>query len=154
MNLENLEKEDLSTYNEKARKEYTVFESLIAELQKIELPDDMITLINQKITAINAFSGTNRDFLKLLKSSKRTIIKTLEKKLKIVPKNYYRNLWMALGMSAFGIPLGLVFSMIISNMAFLGIGLPIGMVIGMAVGSEMDKKASQDNRQLDLEISY
>ena len=70
--------------------------------------------------------------------------------MKLVPKFYYRNLWMVLGMSAFGIPLGVAFSMSIKNMAFIGIGLPIGMAIGMIVGTNMDKKAFDEGRQLDV----
>ena len=69
-------------------------------------------------------------------------------------KNHYRNTWLALGMAAFGIPLGVAFGTSSGNMGLIGIGLPIGMVIGMAVGSGMDKKAVESGRQLDLEIKY
>ncbi|MFY8110592.1 MAG: hypothetical protein ACOVKP_01170 [Flavobacterium sp.] len=80
------------------------------------------------------------------------IIKLLEKELKIVPKNYYRNLWSALGMSVFGLPMGAALGLSIGNIGLLGIGLPIGMLIGMLVGSQMDKKAFQEGRQLAIEI--
>ena len=69
-----------------------------------------------------------------------------------MPKKHYRNTWLAVGMAAFGIPLGLAFGATLGNMAFLGIGLPIGMVFGMSVGTNMDKKAFEEGRQLDLEI--
>jgi hypothetical protein len=59
---------------------------------------------------------------------------------------------MAIGMSAFGIPLGVAFGASLGNMGLLGIGIPIGMVFGMAIGSGMDKKAIQEGRQLDLEM--
>jgi hypothetical protein len=61
---------------------------------------------------------------------------------------------MAIGMSAFGIPLGVAFGTSLGNMGLLGIGIPIGMVIGMAIGSGMDKKAFEEGRQLDLEMKY
>lgn len=80
------------------------------------------------------------------------MVNTLEKEVKLVPKNHYRNRWLALGMAAFGLPMGVVFGISLGNMAFLAIGLPIGMAIGIAVGTGLDKKASEEGRQLDVEI--
>ena len=80
------------------------------------------------------------------------MIQVLEKEQKLVPKNYYRKIWLILGMSAFGLPLGVVFGFALDNMAFLGIGLPIGMVIGMAFGAQMDKKAEKEGRQINMEM--
>jgi hypothetical protein len=37
-------------------------------------------------------------------------------------------------------------------MGLIGIGLPLGMSAGIAVGSQMDKKAFEEGRQLDIEI--
>jgi hypothetical protein len=70
----------------------------------------------------------------------------------VVPKNHYRNQWLALGMATFGIPFGVALGMSLGNMALLGIGLPIGLAVGIAVGSGMDKKAFEEGRQLDVEI--
>ena len=70
----------------------------------------------------------------------------------MVPKNYYRNMWLALGMSVFGLPIGVAFGASIGNMGLLGVGLPIGMAIGTLVGSQMDKKALKESRQLNIEI--
>jgi hypothetical protein len=39
-------------------------------------------------------------------------------------------------------------------MAFMGIGMPIGIPIGLAIGSGLDKKAAEEGRQLDVEISF
>ena len=75
-----------------------------------------------------------------------------EKELKIVTKNYYRNLWMVLGMSAFGLPLGVAFGLSLGNIGLLAIGLPIGMAIGTLVGSKLDKKALESGKQLDIEL--
>ena len=54
------------------------------------------------------------------------------------------------GMSAFGLPLGIVFGASMGNTGLLGIGLPIGMVIGIAVGASMDTKAAKEGRQLNV----
>ena len=72
--------------------------------------------------------------------------------MKIVPINHYRNLWMVIGMSAFGLPLGVAYGTSIGNIGMMAIGLPIGMVIGIAIGTNMDKKALADGRQLSIEI--
>lgn len=61
---------------------------------------------------------------------------------------------MALGMSAFGLPFGVVIGLITKNMGLLAIGLPIGMGIGVMVGSKMDKKALEEGRQLNMEIKH
>lgn len=81
-------------------------------------------------------------------------IKLIEKELKIVTKNNNRNTWLAIGMSAFGIPLGVAFGTSLGNMGFIGIGLPIGMAIGIVIGTGMDKRSFEEGRQLDLEIKY
>ena len=76
----------------------------------------------------------------------------IEKELMLVPKNTFRNRWMAIGMAAFGIPIGMAFGVSMGNMAFLAIGIPIGMSIGIAIGTGMDKKAFEEGRQLDIDI--
>ncbi|KAA0126600.1 hypothetical protein FY557_16815 [Chryseobacterium sp. SN22] len=111
-------------------------------------------MINQEVEAINSTSLKDKSLQNLLKVKQTFILKLLEKNEKLVPKNHYRNLWLAAGMAAFGIPLGVIFGISFGNMGFLGIGLPIGMSIGIAVGASMDKKAQTENRQLDVEIKY
>ena len=61
---------------------------------------------------------------------------------------------MVVGMSAFGLPIGVAIGLSIGNIGLLGIGLPIGMGIGIIVGRLMDKKALAEGRQLDVEIKY
>jgi hypothetical protein len=78
----------------------------------------------------------------------------LESKHKIVPINHYRKLWVVLGMSAFGVPIGISLGLSLGSMGFLAIGFPIGMGIGAGIGSGMDKKALKEGRQLDFEVKY
>jgi hypothetical protein len=133
---------------------YNNFEALVAELEKKEIPVEIKNFINDEIEAINSFSGSAIELSKRIKKTQSVIIKRLEKDLKLVPKNYYRSIWLALGMSAFGIPIGLGIGLSLGNLAFLGIGLPIGMGIGVAVGTMMDKKAMDTGKQLDFEMKY
>ena len=121
-------------------------------LRSREIPDHIVVKINSGIITINSFPGQSREITKMLRNFVSSTITLLEKELKLVPKNYYQNQWLALGMAAFGIPLGVAFGTSLGNMAYLGIGLPIGLAIGMAVGSGMDKKAAVEGRQLDLDL--
>ena len=57
-------------------------------------------------------------------------------------------------MTAFGLPIGVVFGLLMKNMGLMAIGLPIGLGVGAAVGSSMDKKALQEGRQIDVEMKF
>lgn len=154
MTLKEIDKKPEIGNDKKLMRKFSDFEKLINELKKREVPSEFVNSVNQDIEGINSFVGSNRDLLKQLGKTQSGIIKLIEKELKLVTKNYYRNLWLAVGMAAFGIPFGVVFGISLDNMAFIGIGIPIGMAIGIAIGTAMDKKASDEGRQLDLEVEY
>ena len=137
--------------NDKLNTKYHQFGSLIEALKKKELPDEIIMFINEEIDFLNSIHESEKLFKKQIRSAQTAILKLIEKELKIVPKNYYRNTWLAIGMAAFGIPFGVAFGTSLGNMAFLGIGIPFGMAIGIAIGTAMDKKAYEQGKQLDLE---
>jgi len=128
------------------------FEKLLVELRKRELPVGLVVSINRDIEDLNSISGSGNELRKVIRKKQTRIIKLLEKELKLVPKNYYRNLWLVIGMAGFGIPIGVAFGASQGNMANYGVGFPIGLAIGIAVGSGMDKKAFKEGRQIDLEI--
>lgn len=154
MNIIELKERQNISDNIKLNRIYVQFGELLKELSKKDLPQKIIESINLDIEELNSTSLTSNDFIKLTKQKQTKIIKVIEKELKIVPKNYYRNIWLALGMSAFGLPIGVAFGLSVGNIGLLAIGLPIGMAIGMAVGSRMDKKAFEESRQLNIEIKY
>ncbi|MCP9198832.1 hypothetical protein MKO06_02870 [Gramella sp. GC03-9] len=137
----------------KIEAEYFQLSRLIDELEERKLPGNLVSQLNNHIDQLNdAKFETNRKELKFLNKQKHAILKLLERQAKLVPVNYYRNMWLALGMSVFGLPLGVAFSSFLGNTAFIGIGIPIGMGIGIAIGTEKDKKARQEARQLNQEI--
>jgi len=140
--------------DEKLPKACNLFNKLIEELKKKDIPLEMKQFINDEIGSINSFSGSNNEIRKLIRKSQRKILRKMEKYLKITTKNHYRNLWLALGMSSFGIPIGVAYGASIGNMGMLGLGLPIGMGIGIALGNYLDKKALNAGKQLDVEIDY
>lgn len=129
---------------------YTQFQKLLEELRKKELPDTLIEAINLDIEALNATTVPDHEFRKLLKEKQTKIVRVVEKEVKIVPQKYYMTTWLAIGMSAFGLPFGTLLGLSMGNMGLLGIGLPIGMAIGIAIGTNMDKKALKEGRQLDI----
>lgn len=81
---------------------------------------------------------------RVFRKEKDSIVKLLEKELKIVLKGYYWNMWMVIGMSVFGVVMGIVFGVVLDNMVFFGLGILIGMSIGMVIGVGMDEKVVKE----------
>jgi hypothetical protein len=148
-----IERQHLSE-NVKAENLYQQLGMLLKALEEKKVASDTVDLIDQEIEALNSISHPDKNFVKAIKEKENRIIRLVEKRHKVVPKNYYRKLWMILGMSAFGIPMGVAFGISLGNLGLLGIGLPIGMAVGVGVGSMMDKKAFSEGRQLDFEVRH
>lgn len=138
--------------NSKVENSIAQFKKLVEILNTKNLPENIVEKINSEISILNSSEAVGNSFFHLLKKKQNTITKLIEKELKLVPKNYYRNLWLVLGMATFGLPLGIALGLSIGNIGLLGIGLPIGMAIGLIVGSSMDKKALESGKQLDIEL--
>lgn len=133
---------------------YSQLGTFLLELEKKSPTPELATYINNCVAEINNSTLEGNGLRRLVRTKQGAIVKQAEKTMKLVPKNYYRNLWMMVGMSAFGVPLGAGFGAIMGNMGLLGLGLPIGMAIGLAVGTGMDKKALQEGRQLEVEFKH
>ena len=130
------------------------FQQLINELNKQDFPVEMADSLNSDIEEINQFAGSAKERLNLLRKKQTQMLAKLEKELKLVTINHYRNQWLAVGMSAFGLPIGVALGLSLGNFGLLGIGLPIGMGIGVLVGAAMDKKAKESGKLLDVELKY
>ena len=152
MKINNLQTKPLFNQDKKTSLKFEIFQQLINELNKKDIPVAMVASINQDIEEINKFAGSDKETLGLLKKKQESILKKLEKELKFVTINDNRNLWLTLGMSAFGLPIGVAFGLSLGNLGLLGIGLPIGMGIGVALGSFLDKKAKAAGKQLEVEL--
>lgn len=152
MDIAQLERKAQIDQNKKLIKSFNNLNGLLEALRSRDIPEDVTGRINEQVAGINTFKGSDKALKKKLQSAKNAVIKLVEKELKLVPKHHYRTLWMALGMTVFGLPIGIAISTALDNFAFLAIGLPIGMPIGMAIGSGMDKKAREEGRQLDVEF--
>ncbi len=131
---------------------YNQLQELIQRLNEKDISDLAKEKINLDIDEINNSSLIGRPLLATIKKKQANIVKLVEKEFKIVPINYYRNLWIALGMSLYGLPIGVAFGLSMGNIGLLAIGLPIGLAIGAAVGTRLDKKVKQEGRQLNIEL--
>lgn len=124
-------------------------EKLLTELERRDIPVNVENYINQQVGKVNSTNGSES---KKIQEAYSKILQFIEKKLKLVPKDYYASTWMTLGMSAFGLPIGVVFFASTDNPAFIALGLPIGLGIGSFYGATLDKKAKEEGRVLDLEV--
>lgn len=130
---------------------YTQINKLLQALENKQPTEKVIISINSIIDELNSSSKTENQLRNQIKHAQKNFLKILEKEQKYVPKNHYRNLWMVIGMSAFGIPIGAALGASLDNMGLFSIGLPLGMAVGIAVGTGLDKKALEQGNQLDFE---
>lgn len=137
----------------KLTKKFTSLTNLIFEAGKHSLPDDLVIQINSQIDQIAEFSGSTKETIKILENFQKELLQKLKSDFMLFPKNHHRNLWMALGMTTFGIPIGLTIGISLDNLALLALGLPIGMSIGIAVGTSLDQKVKNEGRQLDFNLN-
>ena len=82
---------------------------------------------------------------------RRALLKHLQKEYGLVLPQHYQNEWMALGMAAFGIPLGAALGTALRNPAFIGVGLPLGLAIGMGIGARKDQEARSAGKVLEVD---
>ncbi|GGG09466.1 hypothetical protein [Pontibacter amylolyticus] len=137
--------------SKKLAEEFDRMQQLIDGLNSKAIPEGIAATITQQLEPLNSLDIPDKQCAARLKESRRSILRLVEKQLNLVPQKHHLKLWMALGMSAFGLPFGVVFSLALKNFAFIGLGLPIGIGIGIAVGTKLDEKAKAEGRQLDLE---
>jgi len=138
--------------NDKLKRELNVYEALIVELDKRELPNETVQWINERTEWLNKLDPSEKGSAREVRKYRSRILMKLEKEHKLVPKNYYRNLWLSLGLAAFGVPIGVGFGLSMDNLGLMGIGFPIGMAIGYVLGMSMDKRAAKENRQLNVQF--
>lgn len=152
MELEALKSRCFSEKKKAIINEYLFLQKLLSELQDRELPPEVIFDINLQISRLNAVDDNHNKLNFYFKLVRRKVLKKLSDDLDLVPKNYYRNLWLSLGSIVFGLPLGVIFSILLNNTTFIAIGLPFGLLLGIVVGLEMDRKAIENNNQLELKL--
>ncbi|WP_114750938.1 hypothetical protein [Pleomorphovibrio marinus] len=153
MNINTLKERDVASWDSKLVRIYNQFRELLSELNKRELSPNVVESINRDVDEINSTTLTGKDLRDFVKEKETKILNQVEKELQLIPKNYYRNLWLGFGIPI-GLSIGMTLGFSLGNISLYAIGIPIGMAIGMLVGSQMDKNALVEGRQLDFEIKH
>ena len=136
--------------NKKLARASNRFQSLIKELNTRELPENVVSKINEHVDSIANYDNNPKKLARFINQTTTKILSLLQKELNIVPSQYYQTLWMGVGLAVFGVPFGIIWFVMLDNPAFISIGIPMGLPIGIAVGASLDKKAAKEGRQLEF----
>lgn len=145
-------KKNTSVDATKLKEKIKVLKELLQHLSQHTLPDTFVEKVNQEIDTLNALAPSNKNLLRTLSQKTKTIVHYAVKDLKRPTINYYKNLWIPLGMSVFGLPIGMAIALSVKNLGLLAVGLPVGLGIGALLGTHLDNKAKKEGRQLPIEI--
>ena len=148
--INNYTKKPHAESNKKLDKAVLKMDALIRALNKKEIPENIESSINKFIEDIVQFNGTAKELTKLLNKNYIKILQLVRKELKLVPKFFYQNLWMSIGLSSFGVTFGIIWYAVTKNPAMFALGIPLGLPIGIAIGARMDKKAKAEGKQLEI----
>ena len=143
----------------KLSEQYAQIQSLLSELRERNLPDDVIGIINQKISEINSSTCNDKELRRVIKTKQEDIMYHIVR-LKIVPKKHYKRLGLSFGplagytfvvlaLTLFNDSIGGRFFLILP--VFI-IGVGVGMLITTYIGVQKDKKAFAEGRQLKTNV--
>tara|TARA_R100001369_G_scaffold22674_3_gene41357 strand:+ start:23973 stop:24431 length:459 start_codon:yes stop_codon:yes gene_type:complete len=152
MNLQPIEYPSSIRRSEENRSHFQKFDSFLEELRRMELPPEVIVSLNNQLEKLHSFSGSEKQFFKKLKITKAVLLKILYKEVHVVPKNHYRNLWIALGLSAIGIPVGILLSLYLDNSIYIALGIALGSTMGVLIGNYLDNQAEEEGRQIEIYV--
>jgi len=144
---------EISAENDlKLRTAINNFTVLIDEIKVKAIPEEVCYKINSQIDFMNTLVNSDESKIKKkLEITYHKILLILRRDLGIVPENYYRNLYLALGMSVFGLPIGALIAFLSGNYSFLAIGMLFGLSIGVLVGAKKDKIADEENKVIKVQ---
>lgn len=100
---------------------------------------DLINIVQDRLQKV----AEGKKISSSMNTAYKKITEYAQKELKLTTKKYYTGVYMVLGM-----PIGLVFGMMIFGTGSMAIGMLLGMTIGIAIGNARDKKAEKEGRQL------
>jgi hypothetical protein len=137
--------------NKRLANDFHYFQSLINALNKKKIPDDMTSSINRVIGFINSLHASDKIMIRKIEEGERIILELVEKRLGLVPKKHYFNYWITMGVTLYGLPIGVLMYFLLGSLVYIAVGLPIGMMIGIYRGNRKDKKAETEGKQLEIE---
>ena len=113
-----------------------------------ELPRELVLGFEQQLSKLAQEIQNPETQASSITDLTKRLLGSLRTDAHLFPKDYYRNYWMGTGMAVFVLPFGAVFSEILKNFGFIGIGLPIGFSIGIGIGTAKDQEVKKEGRQL------
>jgi hypothetical protein len=128
------------------------YNKLLKQLQGRPLQPETEQFITHQIATIKTFNLQLKPSSRKIDQSKRQLLSYLQKNEGIYAKNHFMTLYMAVGMTAIGLPAGIIFSFIVDNTAFIGVGLPVGLSIGLAVGRQKDLQIKAKGKQINYSV--
>ncbi len=133
--------------DEKLYASITHLKILISEIENKGVPEEVCYKINYQIDKMNSFANKKEGILnRQLEITYYRILYILRRDVGIIPENYYRNLYLALGMSVFGLPLGALIASFLENTSYLIFGMLFGLAVGIVIGSKKDQIADKENK--------
>lgn len=139
--------------DDKSKLAFDKFSALITALNakssQAELPQSVVESVTNEVGQINALNESDCNASVISKAMSR-VIKIVRSDMGLSTPGYFRALWMVLGMTCFGLPIGVAFGASQGNPGLMAIGLPIGMMVGMILGGSMDAKAKKEGKQLEI----
>ena len=145
MELPELEVKEKNQLKKKEQKALEQFNELISALNDKELDEGMIEHIKGNMSNVRSELTFNT-----IKKEESKILDYVKREKGYVAQNHYMTLWIALGMSAIGVPIGVAIGLALDQLGFMGIGIGGGLAIGVAIGSAKDKKAKEQGKQLPI----
>ncbi len=112
--------------------------NLANKLSEMGITDNNIISSYTHITSLLQ----NRSFKEVKKTSVK-LFNSVKEKYGLVEKDYYRNTYLALGLTM-GTGIGAAFSS--SNSSSIALGITFGLAIGVAIGTAKDKEAIKQNK--------
>lgn len=128
------------------------YNKLLKQLQDKTLKPQTTQFITHQITTIESLNLQQKASSRKINQSKRQLLSYLQKNEGIYAKNHFMTLYMAVGMTAMGLPAGIIFSFLIDNFAFIGLGLPIGLSLGLALGQKKDLQIKAKGKQINYSV--
>jgi len=145
MKLPHLQPESPNKLKKNEQKAVDHFNKTIDALNDKEVNEKAENYIKERISEINKNLTFNT-----IKKEESKILDYVKKEFGYVAQNHYKALWIALGMSVIGVPLGISIGLALDQLGFMGIGIGLGLAIGVGIGSSKDQEAKKFGKQLPI----
>lgn len=139
----------LSQTDKKSEKKvYTCFIRTLSSLNKMNLTENQLQLIQEKLSSLN-LKATTKNRKKYFKQRFSEFKAFLKSEFSFTTDKYYTEMGMIYGMifgTGIGLSIGTAIDPAFGTSIGLSIGISIGMVLGMVYGPSKDAEAKRQGR--------